>query len=239
MKNNYVNDIKSWKMQSLENNQKTTQNKISLQTTWCCSEKHYSRTGFGSVDFHQLDFVENVQDLCVQSTNIIGYVRKSTLDIKTISVRRTHAVFDSGALETMLCISSLGSSVSGANQTGGLYSKQYSGRIHTSDNNTECFHIGSVFHLYLMFKNIPYNFRALLNYRILSIISYLKTRFNSFIFLRTCVIKHILFELSASFVMRTVHIFLGEVRIDFISGVSDRCSFIFICPYTYTLQLVS
>ena len=45
-------------MQSLENNQKTPQNRISLQTTWCCSGKHYSQTRFGSVDFHQSELVE-------------------------------------------------------------------------------------------------------------------------------------------------------------------------------------
>ena len=32
---------------------------------------------------------KHVQDLCVQSTKMLGYVRRSTLDINTISVRRT------------------------------------------------------------------------------------------------------------------------------------------------------
>ena len=36
-----------------------------------------------------LTWSKHVQDLCVQSTKMLGYVRRSTLDIKTISVRRT------------------------------------------------------------------------------------------------------------------------------------------------------
>ena len=36
-----------------------------------------------------LTWSKHVQDLCVQSTKMLGYVRRSTLDINTISVRRT------------------------------------------------------------------------------------------------------------------------------------------------------
>ena len=43
---------------------------------------------------HELDlgvwtWSKHVQDLCVQSTKMLGYVRRSTLDIKAISGRRT------------------------------------------------------------------------------------------------------------------------------------------------------
>ena len=41
------------------------------------------------MDFHQSHLVETFQDLCVQQTKMLGYVRRSTLDIKTITVRHT------------------------------------------------------------------------------------------------------------------------------------------------------
>ena len=44
---------------------------------------------FGVWTSTNLTWSKHVQDLCVQSTKMLGYVRRSTLDIKTISVRRT------------------------------------------------------------------------------------------------------------------------------------------------------
>ena len=59
--------------------------------------------------------VHKREDQCVQSTKMLGYVRRSTLDIKTISVRRTLYL----TLKTMLCVSSLGSTNRGSDQTHG------------------------------------------------------------------------------------------------------------------------
>ena len=81
-----------------------------------------------------LTWTKHVEEQCIQSTKMLGYIRRSTLDIKNISVRRT--IFNSSTLKTMLWVSIVGTTIRGADQMHGK-----------NPETSEQVHPGSTIHL--------------------------------------------------------------------------------------------